>query len=77
METALNIMEEGDHEKDKQRIKYWHNGGCLMTNLSWTINGGASLEINEKSFQEFIQYMLEREKEKIRNIREKIKIGGK
>lgn len=50
--------EEGDQEKDKKRIKYWHNGGgCLMTDLSWTINGGASLQINEEMFKEFLQYV--------------------
>ena len=50
--------EEGDLEKDKKRISYWHNGGgCLMTELSWTFNGGASLEINEKSFKEFLIYV--------------------
>lgn len=49
--------EEGDLEKDKKRIRYWHNGGgCLMTELSWTFNGGASLEINEKLFEEFLSY---------------------
>ena len=50
--------EDGDVEKDKKRIKYWHNGGgCLMTDLDWTINGGASLEFNEKAFEEFLQYV--------------------
>lgn len=50
--------EDGDLEKDKNRIKYWHNGGgCLLTNLSWTINGGASLQINEEMFKEFLQYV--------------------
>jgi len=50
--------EEGDLEKDEKRIKYWHNGGgCLLTNLSWTINGGASLKINEEMFKEFLQYV--------------------
>lgn len=50
--------EEGDIEKDKKRIKYWHNGGgCLMTDLSWTINGGASLQINQEMFKEFLQYI--------------------
>ncbi len=47
-----------DEEKDKQRIKYWHNGGgCLMTYLSWTFNGGASLELNERLFAEFLDYL--------------------
>ena len=50
-------MEEGDLEKDKKRIGYWHNGGgCLMTELNWTFNGGASLEINQKLFEEFLLY---------------------
>lgn len=54
--------EEGDVEKDKLRIGYWHNGGgCLMTELSWTLNGGASLEINEKSFEEFLIYLKKKE----------------
>ena len=49
--------EEGDLEKDKKRIGYWHNGGgCLMSELSWSFNGGASLEINEKLFEEFLSY---------------------
>ncbi len=50
--------EEGDIEKDKKRLKYWHNGGgCLMKELSWSFNGGASLEINEKMFEEFLEYI--------------------
>ena len=28
-----------------------------MTDLSWTINGGASLQINEELFKEFLQYV--------------------
>lgn len=28
-----------------------------MTELSWTFNGGASLEINEKLFKEFLMYV--------------------
>ena len=28
-----------------------------MTDLSWTINGGASLQINEEMFKEFLQYV--------------------
>ena len=54
--------EEGDIEKDKFRIGHWHNGGgCLMAELSWTLNGGASLEINEKSFEEFLIYLKRKE----------------
>ena len=35
--------EPGDIEKDKKRKEYWHNGGgCLLAELSWTLNGGAS-----------------------------------
>ena len=61
--------EEGDVEKDKQRIVYWHNGGgCLMTNLEWTINGGASLDLNELSFKEFLEYV--RKKRLFRSIEE-------
>lgn len=51
-------QEEGDEEKDKKRIKYWHNGGgCLLANLSWCFNGGASIEINERMFEEFLEYI--------------------
>lgn len=58
----MGRREEGDIEKDKQRIKYWHNGGgCLMTELSWTFNGGGSLEINEKLFEEFLEYVRKKE----------------
>ena len=54
--------EEGDVEKDKLRIGYWHNGGgCLMTELSWTLNGGASSETNEKSFEEFLIFLKKKE----------------
>lgn len=50
--------EDGDIEKDKKRIKYWHNrGGCLMTDISWSINGGASLQINQEMFKEFLEYI--------------------
>lgn len=50
--------EEGDIDKDKKRIGYWHNGGgCLLAESSWTLNGAASLEINEKSFKEFLNYI--------------------
>lgn len=46
-----------DKKRDRQRIAYWHNGGgCLLSDLSWTFNGGASLELNEKMFREFLEY---------------------
>lgn len=54
--------EDGDIEKDEKRIGYWHNGGgCLMTQVSWTLNGGASLEINKKMFEEFLTYVQNKE----------------
>lgn len=54
--------EVGDEEKDKKRIGHWHNGGgCLLSEVSWTFNGGASLELNEKIFQEFLKYMKNKE----------------
>lgn len=54
--------EPGDIEKDKKRKEYWHNGGgCLLAELSWTLNGGASLEFNDKAFQEFLQYIHKKE----------------
>lgn len=54
--------EDGDEQKDIQRIGHWHNGGgCLMTKISWSFNGGAPLEINEKMFEEFINYIKKKE----------------
>lgn len=54
--------EPGDIEKDKKRKEYWHNGGgCLLAELSWTLNGGASLEFNDKAFQEFLEYIHKKE----------------
>lgn len=55
-----------DKEKDNKRIEYWHtkiNGveECLLSNLDWTFNGAASLEINEKLFEEFLQYIHKKE----------------
>ena len=51
--------EEGDKEKDKMRIKYWHSdyegeSGCLLTEVSWSFNGAASLETNIANFEELI-----------------------
>ena len=50
---------EGDREKDKKRISHWHNveDECLMANLDWFFNGGASLKINEQLFIEFLEYV--------------------
>lgn len=54
--------EEGDLEKDKKRIGYWHNGGgCLLSESSWALNGGASIEMNEKLFVEFLEYIHNRQ----------------
>ena len=54
--------EIGDVEKDKKRLAHWHNGGgCLLSELSWTFNGGASLELNEKIFLEFCEYLKKKE----------------
>lgn len=54
----------GDEEKDKKRIAYWHNAEneCLMTKLDWVFNGGASLELNEQLFKEFMEYCRKKEK---------------
>lgn len=54
--------EKGDLEKDKKRIEYWHNGGsCLLSESSWSLNGGASLEINERLFEEFLEFIHNRQ----------------
>lgn len=46
-----------------KRISHWHNveDECLMSNLDWVFNGGASLEINEQSFIEFLEYVKNKE----------------
>ncbi len=55
-----------DMEKDKKRISYWHsNNECLLTKVDWTFNGAASKDLNENSFQEFINYI------KMRDIQDK------
>ena len=54
---------EDDKEKDVKRISHWHNveNECLMSNLDWVFNGGASLEINEQLFIEFLEYVKNKE----------------
>ena len=57
-----NRWNEGDKEKDIERIKYWHsdyNGeqGCLLTQVSWSFNGAASIETNEMNFEELLNCM--------------------
>lgn len=55
---------EGDKEKDGKRISHWHNveGECLMSDIDWVFNGGATLEINDKLFSEFLEYKKNKEK---------------
>ena len=54
---------EDDKEKDVKRISHWNNveNECLMSNLDWVFNGGASLEINEQLFIEFLEYVKNKE----------------
>lgn len=48
-------------EADKKRIGFWHTTGveniCLLTKVSWAFNGSASLEQNELSFIELLEYI--------------------
>lgn len=55
---------EEDKEKDKKRISHWHNveDECLMANLDWVFNGGASLKINDQLFIEFLEYVKNKER---------------
>ena len=58
-------------ELDKKRIGFWHNSNvdniCLLTKVSWAFNGSASLEQNEKSFAELIDY-IQKTKEKNKKV---------
>ncbi len=56
-------------EKDMKRIQYWHKikkdntVDCLLTQVSWSFNGNASLESNSKNFEEFLKYARNKELE--------------
>ena len=64
--TPQNIRasrwEINDEIKDLKRIQYWHSdykgkNGCLLTQISWTFNGAAPDEVNEISFNSFLDYL--------------------
>lgn len=59
----MQRRKKDDKEKDVKRINHWHNveDECLMSNLDWVFNGGASLEINEQLFIEFLKYVKNKE----------------
>lgn len=51
-------------EKDKKRIKYWHSeNGCLLSEVMWSFNGAASEKLNEQSFKELIEYIIQKERQ--------------
>lgn len=57
-----NRWDNGDKEKDLKRIKYWHSDykgekGCLLTQVSWSFNGAASLETNEACFIDLLKFI--------------------
>lgn len=60
-------------QKDEKRIQYWHNVNkdntvdCLLTQISWSFNGNASIENNQRNFEEFLEYAKKEEKEYIQN----------
>lgn len=70
----IKRQEECDSIKNQKRINYWHNINnneinCLLAEAFWTFNGASSLEINEQSFLEFLEFIninnnLERKKVK-------------
>ena len=54
--------EKDDFLKDIKRINYYHNKennniNCLYACATWSFNGIASDEINEKSFLELLNYI--------------------
>lgn len=58
------------NEADKKRINFWHSSGvediCLLTKVSWALNGSAPLEQNELSFLELLNKINELKKEDIK-----------
>jgi cytidylate kinase len=69
----MQRREKDDDIKDIQRIKYWHTNSedsveCLLTKVSWSFNGGASMRTNEISFKELTDYLRDLEQEKQKNI---------
>lgn len=58
----INRREQNDEMKDISRIQYWHSSGngdsmCLLSQAEWSFNGAASLDVNERSFQELVELM--------------------
>lgn len=65
-EVRISRRKENEN-KDVKRIQYWHSiekdsVNCLLTQVSWSFNGGASLENNEKNFVEFLNFLNKQEK---------------
>lgn len=57
----LQRVQSEDIKKDLKRIEHWHsNNGCLLSEVSWSFNGAASKDLNEKLFGEFINYIIEK-----------------
>lgn len=58
-------------KKDEKRIQYWHNIkkdksiDCLLTQISWSFNGNASMQNNQRNFEEFLKYAKKEEKKYI------------
>lgn len=52
-------------KKDAKRIGFWHSDNpnlpCLLTDVSWTINGSGSIELIDLSFKELVGRMMELE----------------
>lgn len=55
-------------KRDEKRIQYWHSVkkdksvDCLLTQISWSFNGNASIENNKRNFEEFLEYAKKEEK---------------
>lgn len=68
-------------EKDNQRIEFWHSKNvedkCLLTQVSWALNGSGTIELSEQNFIELVNYLKKNNVEDGIKIKRLIKKEGK